>query len=382
MIDHLRCPITGQPLAFAEVGPDWVAVPRKGAAPPPIWRGPRAVAGPLAERTTLLVTQDESLAYPVVDGIPVLLGPERLVPVSVADDHEPVDLSTPQYAEAYEEMAHYNNPANRFSYDVIMGALAKHRDQVPSAAPTFPHPAHLWIDAPHDSLAQLDAYAHLAPVADKQALQIGGSGSHAVKMLLAGARSATLVTPMLYECQYARGLAVEWGVQDNFFAVVGIGEELPLADGSIDLAYSGGCFHHMRFDHLGGQLHRVLASRGRFAGVDPYATLLHALGTRLLGKREASVHCRPVTSQRLAKIRRIFPEASTQHHGPVLRYLFLGLDKLTGSRLVPSVPAMMNVMRVDNFIGRVAAPLGFRGGSVTISGVKAQTSPRPQVAHA
>ena len=376
MIDRLRCPITGQPLAFAEVGPDWVPVPRKGGdAPPPIWRGPgRDVA--------LLVAQDESLAYPVVDGIPVLLGPERLVPVGAADDHEPVDLSTPQYAEAYEEMVHYNNPANRSSYDVIMGALARHRDQVPAAAPTFPHPAHLWIDAPHDSLAQLDAYAHLAPVADKQVLQIGGSGSHAVKMLLAGARSAVLVTPMLYEARYARGLAVEWGVQENFFAVVGIGEELPLADGSIDLAYSGGCFHHMRFDHLGSNLHRVLSAGGRFAGTDPWATLLHAVGTRLLGKREASVHCRPVTAQRLAKIRRHFPEASTRHHGPFLRYLFLGIDKLTGSHLVPSVPAMMNVMRVDDIIGRVAAPLGVRGGSVTISGTKLQASSRSQVARA
>lgn len=363
MIDILRCPITRQPLALAEVGSSWVPVPRKGRdAPEPIGAG--------ADADALLITQDEFFAYPVVDGIPVLLGPERLVPANVVDNHEAVDLSSPAYAEAYEEMAYYNDPGSRISYDAIMGALATHRDQVPSVASTFPHPAQLWVDAPHDSLSQLDAYAHLAPVRDKQVLQIGGSGSHAVKMLIAGARSAVLVTPMLYEVRYAHGLAVEWGVREGLHAVVGVGEELPLADGSIDLAYSGGCFHHMRFDHVGPELHRVLAAEGRFAGTDPYATLLHAIGTRLLGKREASVHCRPVTPRRLAKIRTVFPEAIARHHGPFLRYMFLGIDKLTGGRFVPSVPTMLNVMRIDNFIGRIVAPLGIRGGSLTVTGIK------------
>lgn len=321
-----------------------------------------------------MLANDSSLAYPVVEGIPVLLGPERLVPSAVASNLESIDLSEPEYREAYEEMAFYNESADESSYDFIMGALARHRDQVPSVASTFPHPARLWVDATHDSLTQLEAYAHLAPVRGKRALQIGGRGSHAVKMLLAGAQSAILVTPMLAEAQYATGLAAEWGVRDDFLAVVGIGEELPLADGSIDLAYSGGCYHHMRFNRLGAQLHRVLAAEGRFAGTDPSATLLHSVGTKLLGKREVSVNCRPVTPQRLVKLRRYFPDAWASHHGLLLRYFFLGLEKLTRERFTPSVPAMIKVMRFDDFIGRIVAPLGIRGGSVAIGGVKPATS--------
>ena len=50
--------------------------------------------------------------------------------------------------------------------------------------------------------------------------------------------------------------------------------------------------------------------------------------------------------------------------------MFLGIDKLTGGRFVPSVPTMLNVMRIDNFIGRIVAPLGIRGGSLTVTGIK------------
>ena len=324
-----------------------------------------------------LVVEDLSAAYPIVKGIPVLLGPERLVPPDVANAHEAVDLSAPEYAEAYEEMAYYNKPTSRPSYDVVMGGLARRRDQVESLGATFPHPARVWVDAPHDSTSQLDAYAYLSPVEGKKALQIGGSGAHAVKMLLSGARLAVLVTPILYEAQYACGLAAEWGVQDRFLAVVGVGEALPLADASIDVVHSGGSFHHMRFDFLGPELHRVLAAGGRFSGVDPYATPLHSIGTALLGKREPSVHCRPVTPERIAKLRRTFPDLTTNHHGPILRYFFLGVEKLTRGRLCLGVSVMLHVMRADDFIGRIVAPLGIRGGSVTIGGTKPVGDAKP-----
>lgn len=323
-----------------------------------------------------LVVEDRSAAYPIVKGIPVLLGPERLVPPDVANAHEAVDFSAPEYAEAYEEMAYYNKPTSRPSYDVVMGGLTRRRDQVESLGTTFPHPARVWVDAPHDSISQLEAYAYLSPVKGKKALQIGGSGSHAVKMLLSGARLAVLVTPMLYEAEYACGLAAEWGVQDRFLVVVGVGEELPLADASIDLVHSGS-FHHMRFDFLNSQLHRVLAAGGRFASVDAYATPLHSIGTALLGKREPSVHCQPITPERIAKLRRTFPDLTTNHHGPILRYFFLGVEKLTRGRLRLGVSVMLHVMRADDFIGRILAALGIRGGSVTICGTKPVGDAKP-----
>ena len=157
-----------------------------------------------------------------------------------------------------------------------MGRLVEHKD-IASIAPSFPEPARFWIDARHESLAQLEAYRHLAPVAGKTVLQIGGSGSHVVKMLLAGAKRGFLITPLISEALYARRLAADFGIQAKFAPVLGIGEQLPFAADSIDLVYSGGCFHHMRFRYLSAELHRCLRKGGKFAGSDPYKTPLHTM---------------------------------------------------------------------------------------------------------
>src|SRR5687767_2737665 len=63
--------------------------------------GPR----PVGPTPSVLLREDHQCAYPVVDGIPVLLAPEALVPPS---RQRSVDLSDPRYAEAYAEMDFYN----------------------------------------------------------------------------------------------------------------------------------------------------------------------------------------------------------------------------------------------------------------------------------
>jgi len=362
----LRCPVTGQTLAVAEWSEEWVPVPRRGQDRPQ----PLAVARPIGG--AMLIAEDRSAAYPVIDGIPVLLGPERLVRADQAKGQQPADLADPIYAEAYEEMAYYNDPANMASPDAIMGNLAGNGDNplAAAAAARFPHPAHLWVDAAHDSLTQLEAYAHLAPVTDKTVAQLGGRGSHAVKMLVAGARAGLLVTPMLSEAKHAVSLAQSFGVEDTLLPVIAVGEQLPIAPGCIDRAYSGGCFHHMRFEQLGEELYRVLAPGGRFAGVDPYATALHRAGTAIMGKRGPSVHCRPVTPLRLEKIRKRFPDMATSYAGPVLRYFLIALDLLTRGRAAFGVPTMMRIMRFDDLVGRAGRPLGLRGGSLAMLGAK------------
>lgn len=369
----LRCPVTEQSLAVADTSEEWIPVPRKGQGGP-AQGGPQplAVAHPAGRK--MLMAEDHSAAYPVIDGIPVLLGPERLVRADQAKDFPPADLTEPIYAEAYEEMEYYNDPANMAAPGKIMGNLARNGDDplpLPAAAAArFPHPAHLWVDAAHDSLTQLEAYAHLAPVTGKTVVQLGGRGSHAVKMLVAGARTGLLVTPMLSEARHALALAAAFGVEDRLLPVIAVGEQLPFAPGCIDRAYSGGCFHHMRFEQLGAELYRVLAPGGHFAGVDPYATALHRAGTAILGKREPSVHCRPVTPQRLEKIRKRFPEMATSFHGPVLRYFLIALDLLTRGRAAFGVPTMMRIMRFDDLMGLAARPLGLRGGSLAMLGTK------------
>lgn len=368
IVEYLRCPVSGSALRLADVDRGqraaFVRTQRKGGD-----------VEPLADEATdrMLIAEDGSSAYPIVDGFPVLLGPERFLPADRAAGQPVADLRDPLYAEAYEEMGFYNSSHASPLRDRIMGALEGCGD-IASIAPGFPEPARLWVDSPHESLAQLAAYRHLAPVADKTVLQIGGSGPHAVKLLLAGARRGLLVTPMLAEARFAARLASDYGVRDRFAPVLGVGEQLPLAAGSVDLIFSGGCFHHMRWRHLGGELHRVLAEGGRFAGTDPWKTPLHTIGTRMLGKRESQVHCRPVTPQRLAELRKWFPDLAVGRHGPLLRYVFIGLERLSRGRFRPSPRVMMKVMRVDDFLGR-AARLERYGGALVVAGTKRRSTP-------
>ena len=363
IVAYLRCPVTGSSLKLVDVDrrhrTGFVCTPRKGNNIKPI-------VGGATDR--MLIPEDESFAYPIVDGIPVLLGPEKLLPADRAAGHPILDLRDPIYAEAYEEMEFYNSPQAFPPRYPIMGALTGYKD-IASIAPSFPEPAYLWIDAPHESQAHLEAYRHLAPVAGKTVLQIGGSGSHAIKMLLAGAERGFLVTPMMSEARYAARLATDFGVRDRFAPVLGVGEQIPFAADIVNLFFSFGCFHHMRWRYLGAELHRVLVKGGKFAGVDPYKTSLHTIGMKILGKRESQVYCRPITPKRLMEMKRWFPDMTVTQHGPLLRYMFLGLERLSMGRFTLSLSAMMKIMRLDNFLGRLAH-LESCGGAVVIAGTK------------
>src|SRR5438093_26358 len=113
-----------------------------------------------------------------------------------------------------------------------------------SHAPTFPLPVPVWIDSVGSADTQLAAYEHLAPMIDRDVLQFGGSGTHGVKFLLAGARSATLVSPSEGELRLAVELARLFGVDNRMRVVKGVGENIPVAGDSFDRVYGGGCLHH------------------------------------------------------------------------------------------------------------------------------------------
>jgi SAM-dependent methyltransferase/uncharacterized protein YbaR (Trm112 family) len=295
----------------------------------------------------VLASEDCRSIYPVVAGVPALLAPERLVPGGRGD---PVDLRDPRYHEAYEEMGHYNEKARALPLDEdilreLMGA------PICGAFSQGGFPLRLvdWIDARHDSLAQLDAYTYLSPLQAKIFLQLGGCGSHAVKALLAGCREALLVTPMLGEAEFALELAGHFSVADRLSCVLGVGEELPLGDACIDAVYSGGCIHHMRTDRTLAELERVLAPGGRFAASEPWKTPFYAIGTRVFGKREASVFCRPIDEARLEPLRKLFPSSRIERHGPLIRYPMIVLEKF-GLRLAPAT--MLRLARLDDRLGR------------------------------
>jgi SAM-dependent methyltransferase/uncharacterized protein YbaR (Trm112 family) len=332
-------------------------------------------ATPFGRTRTVLVRADDACAYPVLDeGIPVLLVPEMLVPHGREREF---DLSSPQYAEAYEEMAHYDAVAEsdrrvaeasglpeleRSSH--ALRSIASIASLPPDARRSFPSPVDVWIDAPYDGLAQQEAYRHLAPIAGKVVMQLGGTGLHAVKFLLGGAAEATVVSPMPGELLFAWHLAERYGVLQRLRLVVAVGEELPFADASFDAIFSGGSVHHTETALALPECARVLRSGGRFAAIDPWRAPLYAFGTRVLGKREVDVHCRPLTPARVAPIFDAFEPAHVVQHGTFTRYPMIALGKFG------VIPSLRLLRRVAQFDDTLASALRLRrfGSSVALLG--------------
>lgn len=123
-------------------------------------------------------------------------------------------------------------------------------------------------------------------------------------------------------------LAQEFGVADRLVAVVGVGEELPLAADTVDAIVAGGTLHHMVTSAASAEIHRVLAAGGRFAAYDPWRTPVYGIGTRVFGKREKEVHCRPLTDERLEAFQQQgFGSVQVDHFNAALRYPLILLGK-------------------------------------------------------
>lgn len=336
---------------------------------------PRPRSGSPATATGLtpqvMLRSDGECAYPVIDGVPGLLAPEMLCPPGEGPEF---DLQEPRYAEAYEEMTHYNQ----------LAALVM--DQLPQSGPglalkrildgreqgaAFPVPYDLWIDAAYDAAAQFDCYNHLAPFHGKRILQLGGGGIHAVKFLLAGAAESWLVTPMKGECQLGTALAAWVGVKEQFHGTMGIAEELPFADESFDGIYIGGCLHHTVLELALAECRRVLVPGGGVAAQEPWRAPFYSIGTRIFGKREAGVYCHPLNKERLDPLFRIFESAEIVHHGALTRYPLLALRQVG---IQVEVPFSRRLCALDDAIASLIPPLRRSGSSVAVLGRKAPAS--------
>jgi uncharacterized protein YbaR (Trm112 family) len=356
------CPETKQSLrmmsqqdATAAMGGSTLT-PRTNAEPAPIGITP-----------TLMVRSDNACAYPIVDGIPILLAPEQITP----SDRPRFDLTNPKYAEAYEEMTHYNQVAkaeaaeirNSESYHVVEPVLRL----AANARGNFPEPKENWVDCVPDCKAQYEAYSYLSPVAGKRIFQLGGKGIHAVKSLLAGAAEAWVLTPMLGEIYCSIALAEEAGVRDRLRCVVGVAEEIPLVDNLFDAIYSGGCVHHMTTEVALPEIARVLKPGGKFACTDPWRAPLYSIGTKILGKREVNVYCRPLTPARVAPLFSSFRTAKKTQYGTLTRYPAIALSKFG-----INVPfgAMWQLYRVDDALCSCIPGMRGFGSSVALFATK------------
>ena len=311
----LLCPATKQRLHR-------VPVDEANAGREPLRVRPRTQSRrtPIGVTRDVLLREDGEAAYPISDDIPIVLPPEMLVR---NDAIEPIDVMRGPYAEAYAEMEFYDGLAGR--REELAESVAMLRKVAGSA---FLEPVASWLDAEFDGSAQLDCYRHLAPNLRGTVMQVGGKGLHLAKFLLAGAHEAWLLTPMLEEARWAIALATELGVRDRLRAVVGVAEEMPFADATFDAIYAGGTMHHLVIELAAAELRRVLRDGGTFAAAEPWKAPAYTWGVRVFGKREPSVHCRPIDDDRLTSLRSVFPHAACLHHGAVLRYPLIALGKL------------------------------------------------------
>ncbi len=331
---------------------------------------PRANAdpAPFGLTPTLMVRSDNACAYPVVDGIPILLVPEQITPASRS---QRFDLEDVKYAEAYEEMTFYNEVSKAEAANIRESQPYHAIEPVlrlgPEERGTFPDPKEAWVDCVPDCKPQYESYRHLGNVAGKRMLQAGGKGIHAVKWLLSGAAEAWVLTPMLGEVYCSIALAKECGVLDRLRCVVGVAEEIPLADNTFDAIYSGGCVHHMTTELAMPEIARVLKPGGRFSSGDPWRAPLYAIGTKILGKREVDVFCRPLTRKRVAPLFTSFSKAEKVQYGTLTRYPALALGKF-GINVPFSI--MWQLYRFDDALCSCIPGMRGFGSSVALFGTK------------
>lgn len=365
--DILVCPETKRPVRrytldeAAPLTPDQSLAAGRSGGPQPV--------GPTS---SVMLRDDRQCAYPIVDGTPVLLAPEVLVPSS---RQRSFDLSDPRYAEAYAEMDFYNQVAEERAKDVetskLMRMLAPVRDAGPTDRQSFPEPREIWLDATFDLVSQWDAYRHIGQVDGKRVLQVGGAGLHALKFLYAGAREAWLLSPMLEELRFARSAADYIGLADRFHCAAGIAEELPFESGSFDAIFSGGCVHHMVTEMALPEFARVLGDGGRFAAVEPWRAPFYRTGVRIFGQRETplvgnrdvGIYCRPMTTERTQSLFTAFPRAEVAQHGALTRYPLIALSKLGWS---PKLATAWRINRIDEAICARFPRLRRMGSSVAL----------------
>lgn len=285
-----------------------------------------------------------------MDEIPVLLAPERLFP---GGEGPPADVTRPPYAEAYSEMDPYSAAsdleANTPSIRAEVDRLERRKEMVGSGRATFPDPVELWMAPGDEFTAQLHALRHLAPVEGKRVLQIGGNGWHAVSMLTAGAREATVISPVLDELRLCARVATDAGLADRLHLACAIAEELTIADHTMDLVYSPASIHHTVTERSFPEVARVLGPHGRFASVDVYRSPLYDTGIKMFGKKEANVWCKPLDRVRLAPAA-VLPGVELSFHGSLFRYP-LALATRRGRNVKPAT--FTRLTKAEDAIARV-----------------------------
>ena len=242
---------------------------------------------------------------------------------------------------AYNDIARSNQQQDiRQLTNTLVGEELIARFEQKALIEDFPDPALVWIDSRASPVSQLEAYRWLSPIEGRRFLQLGGSGSHAIKAMMGGAGQSWLITPMVEEGNLAKRMAAHLEMPRCLHVVQGIGEQIPFADNSIDRIYGGGTLHHMDLNYGLGEIARVLKPGGRAAFVDPNLNFIYRLleATRIRNlARERGAQCYPL------RVRDVYdnaPDFSTVKcllsGGPV-RYAIVGIIRVLKLRFPRSL---------------------------------------------
>jgi hypothetical protein len=113
---------------------------------------------------------------------------------------------------------------------------------------------------------------------------------------------------------------------------------------------------------------RVLAEGGRYAACEPWRAPLYGVGTRIIGKRDRDVNCRPLDAQRAQPVYSAFARAEVVHHGALTRYPLLALSK-AGLRFGADVNR--RIMDADDVLASFVPRLRAAGSSCVLLAEKA-----------
>jgi SAM-dependent methyltransferase len=264
----------------------------------------------------------------VVDGIHVLMAPERIYPTGRAPD---IDVHRAPYDEAYAEQQWYTeNPTATTEAATLRDSAAFLRLILAlsdDAREAFPDPWPQFVGNRTEITAMYAAFAHLSPLRGATVVQLGGNGLHGLTLLAAGADRLIAVSPILAELRICGAVAKEVGLDSRVALVAGLGEELPIADGSVDAMFSPASVHHLHTTLAFPEIRRVLANGGRFSSVDVYRSPLYRLGIAMFGKKEKGASCQPLDSVRLEPAQ-AFEQLELGWYGSSIRYVTSVLARL------------------------------------------------------
>jgi hypothetical protein len=115
------------------------------------------------------------------------------------------------------------------------------------------------------------------------------------------------------------------------------------------------------------EIARTLKPGGRFGASEPWRAPLYSVGTRVLGKREESVFCRPLTTERVAPLESSFSSSEVRQFGAITRYPVLALTKF-GVHLPLKV--VWWLYRLDDRLAAMVPPLNRYGSGVALLATK------------